>query len=142
MYAQNNYPLLINEYILLILSHMSYDLTFSLFLPSWMRGPIKCLGRAIIFCCGFHHINIVGLQATAEVAPILCCAPHSSYFDMAIMFALDTLPSGVSRVENGRIFLFGSTYLYISINSHHPASFLPPWFANQILIRIGNGILC
>jgi lysophosphatidylcholine acyltransferase / lyso-PAF acetyltransferase len=37
--------------------------------------------RTIFFCAGFHWVKWIGKQASAEEAPVLVIAPHSSFFD-------------------------------------------------------------
>ena len=39
-------------------------------------------------------------------APIFVAAPHSSFFDSLVFFVLG-LPSGVSRIENAKLFMVG-----------------------------------
>lgn len=74
-----------------------------------MKGPFQVLGRLYFFFFGFHWVDIKGKRVTAEEAPILVMAPHSSFFDVFAVF-LSRLPCGVSRIENSRPPLFGSTY--------------------------------
>lgn len=58
-----------------------------------------------------NWVTIKGKIATPKEAPILVCAPHSSFFD-----ALSVLISGpssvVGKVEAGDIPFYGSKYLF------------------------------
>ncbi len=66
-------------------------------------------GRAYFFCFGFQWVNEKGKRAETEDAPVFVVAPHSTFFDVLAAFMCG-LPSGVSRIENGRAPLFGSMY--------------------------------
>ena len=73
----------------------------------WLGTPIRALGRLAYFSAGFHRIRIKGEPGNAA---IFVCAPHSSFFDVGVMFACRGLPAGVSKAENGAIPVLGSTY--------------------------------
>lgn len=60
---------------------------------------MRCLGRSSAFCYGFHKIKTNGVRASAEEAPIFVVAPHTSFFDSWVFFALG-LPGSVSREAN------------------------------------------
>ncbi|KAK2164584.1 hypothetical protein LSH36_61g01016 [Paralvinella palmiformis] len=96
---------------LLALAGLTEDELHNKPLAGWrlkMRNVVKDLGRLMMFCCGFHHIKVTGKQASAKDAPILVCAPHSSFIDLTVSFISYTLPCGVSRVENAKLFMFGA----------------------------------
>ena len=71
-----------------------------------LRGALRFLGRACIFCFGFHHIKKIGTRATKAEACLFVCGPHSSFFDAIVVLVLD-LPVGVSRSENGKLPFLG-----------------------------------
>ncbi len=72
-----------------------------------LRTPLKWCGRAYFFCFGFHWINIKGKQVDSGEAPVLVVAPHSTFFDVLSAFVCG-LPGAISRIENGRVPVFGS----------------------------------
>ena len=72
---------------------------------------MKFVGRAMYFCMGVHTVKIVGKPVDASEAPLLVCAPHTSFFDTVALFVGPVLLTGVSRIENGQAPLFGSTYI-------------------------------
>ena len=66
--------------------------------------------RAALFSCGFHRIKVKGQRAEADVAPIVCVAPHSSMFDVVVFLVGPLLGSGVSKEENTKVLGLGSMY--------------------------------
>ncbi|XP_015777859.1 PREDICTED: lysophosphatidylcholine acyltransferase 2B-like [Acropora digitifera] len=72
-----------------------------------LRKPLRGVGRAMLFCMGFHWVKVKGKLSKSEEAPILAIAPHSSFID-ALALAVICLPSGVSREENDSIPLLGA----------------------------------
>lgn len=83
-------------------------------LEGWRKSlltPVIMLGRAVCNCTSFR-IKVKGQPSTAEEAPILIVAPHSSFFDGLVLFYCSTLPSVVSRLENSSIFIMGSLIEY------------------------------
>lgn len=85
-----------------------------------MEKPLQVCGRAHFFFCGVTRVWASGeRQADTADAPILVIAPHTSYFDAVILFAVRTIPSHVGRIENKQIPLLGSTYdIYIYTSIH------------------------
>ena len=75
-----------------------------------MRKPLRGIGRAMLFCMGFHWIKVKGKLSTSAEAPILAVAPHSSFVDALALSAI-CIPSGVSRKENDSIPLIGGLLL-------------------------------
>ena len=61
---------------------------------------VRKMGRLCVFFLGFHHIEVKGKRALVREAPLVVIAPHSSLFDVFVLFVSDPLPSGVSRMEN------------------------------------------
>ena len=77
-----------------------------------MNSVLRLIGRLHFFMCGVVDIRVTGeAQALNNDVPILVIAPHTSYFDAVIMFALREIPSHLGRIENSRIPAIGSTYL-------------------------------
>lgn len=72
-----------------------------------LRKPLRGIGRAMLFCMGFHWVKVKGTLSSSEEAPILAIAPHSSFID-PLALAVFCLPSGVSREENDSIPLLGA----------------------------------
>ena len=66
------------------------------------------LGRIILFVCGFHYMKVNGKRALYKDAPILLVVPHTSYWDVAVMFATSPLPCALSKYENFKIPVFGT----------------------------------
>lgn len=81
-----------------------------------MRKPLRGIGRAMLFCMGFHWIKVKGKLCSSEEAPILAVAPHSSFID-ALALAVICLTSGVSRKENDSIPLIGGLWT-LSLSIH------------------------
>jgi len=62
------------------------------------------------FSAGFQNVKVKGHLASASEAPVLVCAPHSSFFDTFTFFRCLHLPSGVSKEENGSYPILGCRY--------------------------------
>ncbi len=77
-----------------------------------MAIPLRVAGRLTFFAAGFHYGHIKGKRVSVKEAPLLIYAPHTSFFDVIVLF-LSSIPSGVSRIENGQPILFGSMYIFI-----------------------------
>ncbi|XP_060555459.1 lysophosphatidylcholine acyltransferase 2-like isoform X3 [Ruditapes philippinarum] len=60
------------------------------------------------FCIGFQNMKIKGKRVTSSDAPVICGAPHSSFFDVLTAFYCLELPSFVSRAENNEMFLISA----------------------------------
>ena len=76
-----------------------------------MRKPLRGIGRAMLFCMGFHWIKVKGQLSSPEEAPILALAPHSSFID-ALALAVICISSPISRKENESIPLVGGLFVY------------------------------
>jgi len=74
------------------------------------RYAICYILRFMFFCCGFN-VKIIGKQAASEEAPILCVAPHSTFFD-ALAVAVMGAPSVVAKAETSSIPFWGSLIQY------------------------------
>lgn len=64
--------------------------------------------RCCAHACGFHHITVKGKLAGPEEAPVVVCAPHSTFIDGLAFGRTLGLVSAVSRIENLSAFLIGS----------------------------------
>lgn len=71
-----------------------------------LKAMANYLGRIAIICCGFHPIVVKGRRASAEEAPVIVIAPHSTFFDGYAVFWCG-LPYLVSRAENKNIPFLG-----------------------------------
>ena len=90
-----------------------------IFLNGWRR-----LLRTIFFFMGFHRIEVVGKRATAEEAPIMVAAPHSSMMDLFLFAVSAPIPSGLSAMKNQYVPILGSMSkviqpLFISRHDKH-----------------------
>ena len=63
--------------------------------------------RGVYFCGGFHWIRTRGHRCTADIAPIIALAPHSSYFDSLPTVFLD-LTTVVAKSSSEHVPMFGS----------------------------------
>ncbi|XP_078688123.1 lysophosphatidylcholine acyltransferase 2-like isoform X2 [Branchiostoma floridae x Branchiostoma belcheri] len=72
------------------------------------KRVLALMGRIMFFFMGFHNIKIRGKPAPSSEAPLMTCAPHSTYFDIITIFIGEGLASGVSRKENSTIPLIGA----------------------------------
>ena len=61
--------------------------------------------------CGFWRVEVRGRQAAPQAAPILCVAPHSTFFD-ALAVAVMGAPSVVAKAETKHVPFFGSLIAY------------------------------
>ncbi|XP_060555457.1 lysophosphatidylcholine acyltransferase 2-like isoform X1 [Ruditapes philippinarum] len=80
-------------------------------LSGWRKiigTPCLYLGRFMTFCIGFQNMKIKGKRVTSSDAPVICGAPHSSFFDVLTAFYCLELPSFVSRAENNEMFLISA----------------------------------
>lgn len=75
-----------------------------------VRNSICYILRFMFFCCGFN-VKTVGKQASAAEAPILCVAPHSTFFD-ALAVAVMGAPSVVAKADTSSIPFWGSLIKY------------------------------
>ncbi|XP_052062194.1 lysophosphatidylcholine acyltransferase 2-like isoform X1 [Mytilus californianus] len=73
---------------------------------------IMYLGRAICFFYGFQNVKVKGQPVGSDVAPMLVCAPHSTFMDAFVIFYCSTLPSSLSRKENSALPILGSLIEY------------------------------
>ena len=77
-------------------------LTFVLSCRS-VEKPLIWLARAMVFLFSFQTISVKGKCASSATAPMVCAAPHSSFFDTFVFFYLQGLPSAVSKEENKKV---------------------------------------
>ena len=64
----------------------------------------------MVFLISFQTIMIKGKCETSDKAPLICAAPHSSFFDTVVIFYLSGLPSIVSKEENKKVPIFSGYY--------------------------------
>ena len=95
----------VNQPLLIIISYVFF---FNLF--RIMRKPLQGIGRAMLFCMGFHWIKVKGQLSSPEEAPILAVAPHSSFID-AFALSVICISSPISRKENESIPLVGGLFV-------------------------------
>ena len=57
----------------------------------------------MVFLFSFQTISVKGKCAASDTAPMVCAAPHSSFFDTFVFFYLQGLPSAVSKEENKKV---------------------------------------
>ncbi|KAK3741161.1 hypothetical protein QZH41_011829, partial [Actinostola sp. cb2023] len=74
-----------------------------------LKRPIQFFARGCLFFFGFHWVKVKGKLVSEEEAPILVCAPHSSFVD-ALALSVICLPGGVSRKENEDIPIIGGAF--------------------------------
>lgn len=58
-------------------------------MSGWRKFIKECekkLGHIFFFMAGFQNIKVLGKKAHASEAPILCVAPHSTFFDTLMEF--------------------------------------------------------
>jgi len=77
----------------------------------YIRHAICVILRVMFAFCGFWPVNIIGEQAPSKAAPILCVAPHSTFFD-ALAVAVMGAPSVVAKAETKNVPFFGSLIRY------------------------------
>ena len=61
--------------------------------------PMSLLCRAMLFCAGFHHIEVQGARAPTARARILALAPHRGYFDVFLFLVIGGDPIGLVVAE-------------------------------------------
>ncbi|KAK2560696.1 Lysophosphatidylcholine acyltransferase 2 [Acropora cervicornis] len=106
-----------------------------------LRKPLRGVGRAMLFCMGFHWVKVKGKLSKSEEAPILAIAPHSSFID-ALALAVICLPSGVSREENDSIPLLGGTCTNRKcLITFKPGAFYTGCPVQPVAIRYPNRLL-
>lgn len=64
--------------------------------------------RLMYFAGTFHCITYKGVKASAKEAPILCVAPHSTFFDSIVVIVLGP-PTIVAKAETSVLPMLGST---------------------------------
>ena len=74
---------------------------------SWLRPVVVFWSRGLFFFGSYHWIKVKGQRASAEAAPILAVAPHSSYIDALVVVYLN-LTSIVAKNSAIQIPFFGS----------------------------------
>ena len=67
--------------------------------------------RVMFFICGFHHVKVIGKQASPKEARILAVAPHSTFFD-ALAVIMMGAPSVVAKAETSSVPFWGSLIKY------------------------------
>lgn len=73
----------------------------------WLRACVCALMRAVFAVSGFTGVRVRGVsQARSRDAPVLCVAPHSSFFD-SIMLVYLGAPSVVAKADTARMPIFG-----------------------------------
>ncbi|XP_077291130.1 lysophosphatidylcholine acyltransferase-like [Arctopsyche grandis] len=78
----------------------------------WLRARVCALMRAVFAVSGFSGVRVRGVrQARSRDAPVLCVAPHSSFFD-SIMLVYLGAPSVVAKADTARLPLFGQLINY------------------------------
>jgi len=77
----------------------------------YIRHAICVILRVMFAFCGFWPVKVIGKQAPSEAAPILCVAPHSTFFD-ALAVAVMGAPSVVAKAETKNVPFFGSLIRY------------------------------
>jgi len=77
----------------------------------YIRHAIWVILRVMFAFCGFWPVKVIGKQAPSEAAPILCVAPHSTFFD-ALAVAVMGAPSVVAKAETKNVPFFGSLIRY------------------------------
>lgn len=77
----------------------------------WFRPAVVFCCRAVFFIGGFHWVKVKGKRVSAEEAPILAIAPHSSFLDALPVTFLD-LTTVVAKAETEDVPLFGTLILF------------------------------
>jgi len=77
----------------------------------YIRYAICVILRVMFAVCGFWRVEVRGRQAAPQAAPILCVAPHSTFFD-ALAVAVMGAPSVVAKAETKHVPFFGSLIAY------------------------------
>ena len=81
-----------------------------------MTTPLLLMGRLTYKCMGFHAIEYTGPRASAQEAPVLVAAPHSSFFDTIVFFAGIDIPCPIARIEQRNVRVLGSTYSSVNVS--------------------------
>lgn len=103
------------------------------------RSASSFFGRVAFRVTGFLSVNVKGVQASAEEAPILVVAPHSTFFDGFAAF-FSGLPYIVSRKENKAIPFIGKCIecaQALCVSREDPKSRQKT--VQEIIRRIGSG---
>jgi len=87
-------------------------LSLLFYVCSWLRPVVVFWSRGLFFFGSYHWIKVKGQRASAETAPILAVAPHSSYIDALVVVYLN-LTSMVAKKSAVQIPFFGSKLVYI-----------------------------
>lgn len=58
------------------------------------------IGKAVVFCCGFHNVSIVGEKCSYEDAAILISVPHSTIMDIIGIVYSHAVPVSKESVTN------------------------------------------
>jgi len=77
---------------------------------------VVLFGRGLFFFGGYHWVRVKGRRASAEEAPILAVAPHSSYIDALTIVYLN-MTSMVAKKSAIKIPFFGSEFLSCAVFS-------------------------
>lgn len=65
--------------------------------------------RTLFWTGSFHYIKYKGVRATAKQAPIICGAPHTSFYDSILAIILGP-SSVVAKSETATLSFFGSKH--------------------------------
>lgn len=63
--------------------------------------------RTLFWTGSFHYIRYKGVRATTKQAPIVCAAPHTSFYDSILAIILGP-SSVVAKSETADMSFFGS----------------------------------
>lgn len=67
--------------------------------------------RIMYFAGSFHYIKYKGVRASSKEAPVLCVAPHSTFFDSIVVILLGP-PTIVAKAETSVLPIFGSKLFF------------------------------
>ena len=74
------------------------------------KDAIGLFGRGLLRSCGFR-VKVSGRKASPSEAPIIVAAPHTSFFDVLVVFWLGlvdgNVPYSLNRIENQSIPILG-----------------------------------
>lgn len=70
----------------------------------------RLLFRLACAAGGFHYLRVKGKPASKMEAPIIVAAPHAGLFDILIAVILWPPPTIISREENAKLPILGSTF--------------------------------
>lgn len=68
--------------------------------------------RTLYWTGSFHYIKYKGVRATPKQAPIICAAPHTSFFDSILVIVLGP-SSVVAKSETSSMTFFGSKIIFL-----------------------------